>query len=453
MTGRTYTFGLAYQHKLLGACFRSPGFLRKVYDCIRAEWFETTALGVLAGMLRRYHDKHGSSPTPEAIRLAVDEYCRQDVNSGERAAMLRATFEEACSVSLDELPDVLERVAEFAQRQAHVDAIMASADAIERGDYEEVMERMARAAKVGVRQELGLSFFHDQRSATVTRDRIPTGWPSIDKKLRGGPGRGDSCVLIGASGTGKSFALQSIGVSALEAGWDVVYYTLELSVATVDERINVMMGTMRVTEQDRAYARSAVHAKLRSNMHVMFFPQDSATVSDLRRHFDVLCAEGKLRKQKTLVIVDYGMLLRAGRSEGQRDDMIHRQKYLELGQWAQEDQLVVWTAQQTGRSGALAERVSATDIGDAWKIVCDSRVVLTMTSNREQRMRNTAYMQLAKATDSDGVDGIEVMLTWHDDCNRRFENLGYSGGVEADDIPPPVEPHEDKPKIRRRKKQ
>lgn len=73
-------------------------------------------------------------------------------------------------------------------------------------------------------------------------DGIPTGYPSLDKLLGGGPRHGDLVVLGGDVGSGKSALALSIALRARAAGHEVELITCESDIPRLLERALAMEG-------------------------------------------------------------------------------------------------------------------------------------------------------------------------------------------------------------------
>jgi replicative DNA helicase len=79
-------------------------------------------------------------------------------------------------------------------------------------------------------------------------DGVPTGFPSLDARLGGGPRRGDLVVLAGDIGSGKSALAQAIALRAAAAGFDTALFSGELAQERLYERALAMLGRVRVEE-------------------------------------------------------------------------------------------------------------------------------------------------------------------------------------------------------------
>jgi replicative DNA helicase len=95
-------------------------------------------------------------------------------------------------------------------------------------------------------------------------DGIPTGYPSLDKLLGGGPRHGDLVVLGGDVGSGKSALALSIALRARAAGHKVELMTSESDISRLLERALAMEGRAPIDNIRQGMLDDAMRASLGS---------------------------------------------------------------------------------------------------------------------------------------------------------------------------------------------
>jgi replicative DNA helicase len=122
------------------------------------------------------------------------------------------------------------------------------------------------------------------------QDTVPTGFPSLDALLAGGPRRGDLVVLAGDVGSGKSALAMAIALRAALEGFDVALFSGEYPQERLYERALAMLGRARVDDLrhgtlDEASRSAVAAAALRLRDHAPMFshvaPNGVAGLSDL----------------------------------------------------------------------------------------------------------------------------------------------------------------------------
>lgn len=91
---------------------------------------------------------------------------------------------------------------------------------------------------------------------------VPTGFPSLDRMIGDGLRHGDLTVLGGAVASGKSALALAIAIRAAQEGRRVAFYTGEMSVERVLERILAIEGRARMDDLQRGSLDDATRASV-----------------------------------------------------------------------------------------------------------------------------------------------------------------------------------------------
>lgn len=93
-------------------------------------------------------------------------------------------------------------------------------------------------------------------------DTVPTGFPSVDAKLGGGPRRGDLVVLAGDAGCGKSALAMAMAVRVAAAGEQVAWFSGESSPARLIERSLALLSRTPVDILRNGKLDEETHARV-----------------------------------------------------------------------------------------------------------------------------------------------------------------------------------------------
>ncbi|HEV7991247.1 MAG TPA: DnaB-like helicase C-terminal domain-containing protein [Gemmatimonadaceae bacterium] len=91
-------------------------------------------------------------------------------------------------------------------------------------------------------------------------DTVPSGFPSLDKLLGGGLRRGDLIVLGGDVGSGKSAFALAIALRVAQASRSALFYSGEMHVERVLERVLAIEGRTRIDDLRRGTLDEASRA-------------------------------------------------------------------------------------------------------------------------------------------------------------------------------------------------
>jgi len=93
-------------------------------------------------------------------------------------------------------------------------------------------------------------------------DTVPSGFPSLDKLLGGGLRRGDLIVLGGDVGSGKSALALAVALRVSQQQRSVLFYSGEMNVERVLERVLAIEGRTRVDDLRRGTLDEATRASV-----------------------------------------------------------------------------------------------------------------------------------------------------------------------------------------------
>ena len=95
----------------------------------------------------------------------------------------------------------------FTRHKALEEAILKSADLLEKGEYGSCEDLVKNAVQIGLQKDLGTDYFADPRARLEAikdnNGQVSTGWASLDRKLFGGFNRGELNIFAGGSGAGR----------------------------------------------------------------------------------------------------------------------------------------------------------------------------------------------------------------------------------------------------------
>ena len=298
-------------------------------------------------LINEHSEKYSSLPTVEQIKAKTGIEVELDTN-------ITARHKEWF---LDEFQD-------FVKFKALEQAILASADDIERGEYYSVEKRVKEASEVGLTKSLGTDYFEDPlKRLQILKDnngQISTGWTAIDKKLFGGFNKGELNIFAGGSGTGKSLFLQNLALNWALIGVNVIYFTLELSEELVAMRIDSMATGMSskslFKNLEDVELKIKMLAKQAGAVQIAYLPS-GVTAAQLKSYLKEYEIQSGLQPQA--IIVDYLDLMMPNDKRVSPSDLFVKDKYVaeELRNLAVELDTLLVTASQLNRCLSLDTKV------------------------------------------------------------------------------------------------
>ena len=319
---------------------------------------------------------------------------------------------------------LLDEFETFCRHKALEQAILSSADMLERGDYAPVEDMVKQAVSVGLTRDMGTDYFADPKGRLQAlkdnNGQISTGWASLDKKLFGGFNRGELNIFAGGSGAGKSLFLQNLAVNWATAGLNVCYISFELSEQLTAMRLDAMMTNVPtrsvMKSLDDVEMKVKMLAKKSGNLQIKYLPSGS-NVLDVRTYLKEL--ELKNKKKVDCILIDYLDLMMPKSKKISPADLFIKDKYVseELRNLVVEKQCVLATASQLNRASVEEIEFDHSHISGGLSKIQTADNVIGIFTSRAMRERGKYQLQLMKTRSSSGV-GSKIDLEFDIDCLR-----------------------------------
>jgi len=422
------SMGKPFQERLAQLILDDAAFANQVGEVLNFNFFELKYLQLFSKLVYDYKEKYSKHPN----RPSFETVLRNDI-SGENDSTQKKIREFFARISAGTVKSVdeeyiKEKSLDFCRKQKLREAFVQSIELMETADFDEISKVVNDALKLGSDNDVGYRFLDqfEDRYAFKARNPVSTGHDVLDRLSQGGCGSGDLGVVIAPTGAGKSMVLVDLGAAALEAGLNVVHYTLELSDEMVglryDARLTgIGLDALKAMKNDVFDEIKDVPGKL----IIREYPTKSVTTETIKNHLERLVQRGF---DPDVVIVDYGDLLRPRRySKEKRNDL--ETIYEELRAIGQIYKCPVWTASQTNRSGLNAEVITMESISEAFSKCFVADFIFSCSRTILDKQSNSGRFFVAK--NRYGPDGIICPI--HMDTSRvKIEVYEPTGETKAE---------------------
>jgi hypothetical protein len=308
---------------------------------------------------------------------------------------IKEQLKEAYKASDDDLAYVEEEFSNFCKNQQLKKALLTSVDLLNAGDYDSIRNLVDNALKAGGDKNLGLEYSKDVESRYREEDRNPiaTPWVLFNDLLQGGLGEGDFGLIFGNPGGGKSWTLIALGAHAVQLGFNVVHYTLELGESYVGRRydacltgipVNNIMGFKDQVEKEIL--------ELPGNLVIKEYSPGKASISTIESHIQK-CID--LDFKPDLILIDYVDLLRSKRNNRERKDEID-DIYLSTKGLARELKLPIWSVSQVNRAGAKDDVIEGDKAAGSYDKVMITDVAISLSRKKEDKVAGTGRFHIMK---------------------------------------------------------
>lgn len=275
-------YGISFQIKVMSSLLKHKEFLQNIHDILDTEMFDNPAHKWIVGEILRYHYKYHTTPSIDSLQVEV----RKIENEVLKVSVVEQ-LKEALKSSNEDQEYVEQEFSAFCKNQQIKKAILNSVTLLEKGQYDDIKYMMDQALKAGQDKSIGHEYEKDieTRYREEERAAVPTSWPHINELLMGGLGCGDLGIIFGNPGGGKSWMLVNLGAMAVQRGFTVCHYTLELSEYYVGKRYDALFTGIDVqnVQRNRDAIEQAV-ANLKGKLIIKEFPMGKATTHTIETH-------------------------------------------------------------------------------------------------------------------------------------------------------------------------
>ena len=410
-------YGVSFQRHLISSLMTDKPFLKGVYDVLSSEYFSHNAHKWLIDKLLEHYNKYDTCIPVQAIIVAL-----KDGHLDEEADFA-AEVKQICQLKEVDVEYYKDVLVNFLKVKKGKQTIMDHANKLNNGeDVEALIEELEIVKKIGGDRNVGHEYDKDIEARFVEdiRHEIPTPWSKINEHIQGGLGKGDFGLIFGNPGGGKSWSLVALGGHAVQMGYNVVHYTLELDEHYVGRRYDAFFTKIPV--QDVLKHKETVIdtvSKLKGKLIIKDFAMGKATLNTVKSHLQKI---EDVEFKPDLVIIDYVDLLKSGRSSTDRkqeiDDIYTSTKGL-----ARELEIPIWSVSQVNRAGAQDKIIEGDKAAGSYDKIMITDMCLSLSRTKEDKVNGTGRFHFMK--NRYGMDGMTFSVE-ADTSTGRFIVSDYT---------------------------
>ena len=419
-------YGPSFQMKVISSLLTHKEFLQNINDVLSDEYFANPAYKWIINEIIKYYEKYHTTISIDILKVEMKKLDNEVLK-----VSVKEQLREAYKADIDDLAYVQEEFSTFCKNQQLKKALLNSVDLLKAGDYDSIKHMIESAMKAGQDKNIG----HEYKKDTESRYRedhrkiVPTPWGPVNELIQGGLGNGDLGLIFGNPGGGKSWTLVALGGYAIQMGYNVIHYTLELSEAYTGRRYDAFFTGIPVDQLDQHKDKvEAASADLPGELIIREFAMGKTTMSTIESHIQKV---KDLGIQPDLIIIDYIDLLSTRKRnvdrKGEIDDIYTSTKGL-----ARELNIPIWSVSQVNRAGAKDNVIEGDKAAGSYDKMMITDVSLSLSRKKEDKVNGTGRLHFMK--NRYGMDG----LTFEVDVNTSNGHItiGEQYDEEADTVQP-----------------
>mgnify|MGYP001327261882 FL=1 len=418
-------YGKPFQVKVLGSLLTDKAFLLNVRDTIQEDYFDSDSHKWILKNIVDYFDKYHTVITMDVLKIELVKI-ENDVLKTAIKEELRNSYQ----ASQQDLEYVQEEFHTFCKNQKLKQALMDSADLLNAGDYDSIRGMIEAALKAGMDKNIGHEYLKDieSRYRENYRPTVPTPWPVMTEAFQGGWGPGDLAIVFGNPGGGKSWTMVAAAAHAVQQGFNVIYYTLELGEDYVGKRFDCYFTGYSIDEVNKHRDKvEAIVKNLPGKLIVKEYAPKSATVTTIKSHIQK-CEDMDFKAD--MVIIDYVDYLRGpSKKFAERKDEID-DVFVAVKGLAKELKIPVLTPSQVNRMGAKDQVIEGDKAAGSYDKLMVADIAISLSRQKEDKVNGTGRFHIMK--NRYGMDG----MTYNALVDTNNGHIEISDDIMTEDLAP-----------------
>lgn len=418
------SYGKVFQLKLLYGLLHDNAFLHNVEDILEEDYFDAAAHKWIVNNIKAYYKKYHCSMSMEAMAVEVKKLKNNDILK----LSVKEELKQIYLGSTEDIEYVKDEFLSFIRNQKVKEALLNSVDLMGSGDFDKIRAVMENALKAGEPKDIGLILGQDieirYRESEEVLIKFP--WKELNDVTDGGLPPGSLMVLMGGSGSGKSTMSCHIAIEGARQGFNVAYYTLELSDTYVGKKMDsVLTGIeMKQLKYNKELVEK-VNGELPGQLIVKEFYPGRSSMDNIEAHQRHL--KNDLGIDIDMVVIDYPELLRARKA---RKEVFEESNdiYTDIKGYAKETGKRIICPSQLNRSGMKADIAEHDSISGSIGKIFIADFVLTVSRKREDKIAKTARWHILKSRL--GEDG----MTYNVSMNLTSNKISITGEYDAEEV-------------------
>ena len=364
-------------------------YLRAVLPFLEKDYFDEPH-GQIFGGIAQYVQKYNRIPNTATLTVDLSEL--RPLSAEQREILSHMTGDEIVTYP-DHIDWYIDQTETWCRNRAIENAVTRAIGFIEKRDQEgqaAIPELLRRALAVEFRSDLGHSYTDGiaDRWDHYNRDekRIPFDIAMLNTVTAGGLPAKTLNVVISGPGGGKSLFMCHCAAANLNAGYNVLYVTLEMSEYEISRRIdahmlNMPIGDMRIIRKEDYVERLTTKLGHRSNrLMIKEYPTGQGNVNDFRGLLSELRVKADFVPD--ILYLDYLNICSSTRISANSSGTYQIVKAIseEVRGMAVEHDIPVVTGSQLNRDGYKHSRPDMSHVAESFGIAATADFIISLVN-------------------------------------------------------------------------
>ncbi len=421
----------------------NSGFAINYLSKLDPKFFESGCEDIIKGIHAFYKRNNRAPSFPIIQDILIPKMFPKPEDESKRQSLIELTDNiQMINIPTNDQKIIEEETQGFIKRNVYIQAIMTGVELVEAKKFDEIVDIFDKAyEKLSFNDDYGLDYFRDlearmERTGTLN-ESISTTYPSLDTLVGGGYRRKSIFIYAGPANIGKTLVLNDSALNMTLAGYNVLYFSLELAQDYLGQRTDAKYAQVamnKINEDPEAALKKAItrrdqeapSSKKGSLIYKYYGPN---TVSSKN-------IENKMGIKFDFIFVDYLKLIKPN-GKLYADNMYGKLEAVtqELRGMACELDVCVVTASQTNRESYNSNSIGMENLSDSLGIAQTADVIVTLARNEAINQDDCILMNIAKSRFSRNQGQIMMKVDY--DYMRLVDTNEKGGTYKAKPKPQP----------------
>lgn len=398
-------YGPSFQIKVISGLLTHKPFLQNIYDVLDVNSFDNPAHKWIIENILKYYYKYHTHPSMDVLHIEIKKLENEVLKIS-----IIDQLKEAYRVPEEELEYVENEFLTFCKNQQLKQALLTSVDLLNAGSYDDIRKIIDGALRSGQDRNIGHEYEKDieTRYRDDNRKPIPYPWEPLNNITQGGYGGGELILIFGPPKSGKSWTVIDMAAYAALIGYNVVYYTLELSEEYVGRRIDAFLS--KINLEDLKHHRPEVEAAIASmkgRLIIKELTAGKATITDVEKHQSQLKHTEDFNTEA--IFIDYLDLMR-NRNKNRKEKIDDIDDiYVDARALAKTLNIPIVSPSQINRAGANDSIIQQDKIAGSYSKFFHADFALSLSRKLEDKEEGTGRFHVMGSRV--GPDGLTFYAT------------------------------------------
>lgn len=396
-----------FQVKALNTIMKHNGMFATVADILEPEFFEDDTCRAYYECMLSHFKEYNEPPTPEILNHKIVERKKSGKISQADVELFIEMWDHLWDIlTPGETKYIQDQILNFCSIQASKVYILQAAEGIRVANHSKIKEGLDGIQKAldikASTHDLGVDYITNMDARLAEKENLfeerlvtSVGVRSVDQSMhRGrelyGAFPGEFGMVIGRTGVGKSKFLVNLAATNVLNGFNVLYYTLEMTQGQIEDRFDSWFSSLspdEIINNPELFRTKMVpwKDKIKDKLRIKYFKPRVTTVAHLRSHM------ASLQRQEGffphVVCVDYLTLMGSGAKNLDWWEALIIISQDLLG-WFASEEVAGWTVTHPNRQGGDDPNPSLEKVGKSYGMLEAPHFILFMTQVGEDKLND-----------------------------------------------------------------